>query len=156
MAKVFVTCEGVEHQVFIDNLLQGLTDTPLSVPVGLHVVDLGFPVDYLPPFQEVFVDHEPDLTIVSFTPMAAFVARATKARKAALRARKSKPKVKSKAKPKAKAKAKTKAKAKAKTTSRAKRSCETARRRSFTPPSFMISSYCIMAARDMPASPSCS
>lgn len=77
MPRVIVTCEGIERRVFVNNQLQGLTDTALSVPVGLHVFDLGLPADYLPAFQEIFVDREPDPTVVPFTPVAAFVARSS-------------------------------------------------------------------------------
>lgn len=45
MPSVIVTCDGVERPVFIDGQHQGETDTVLSVPVGLHVFDLGLPED---------------------------------------------------------------------------------------------------------------
>ena len=83
MPSVIVTCEGVARPVFIDNQNQGMTDTPLSVAQGLHVFDLGLPPNYLPPFQEVFIDDEPAATVVPFTLLAAVVARVRKRRAAA-------------------------------------------------------------------------
>lgn len=53
MEFVIVTCEDQERTVFIDNQEQGLTGRRLSVPGGLHVFDLGVPLNYDPPFQEV-------------------------------------------------------------------------------------------------------
>jgi hypothetical protein len=83
MPSVIVTCDGVGRAVFIDNQNQGMTDTSLSVAEGLHVFDLGLPANYLPPFQEVFIEDEPGGTVVPFTLMAAVVARALKRRAAA-------------------------------------------------------------------------
>ena len=83
MPSVIVTCDGVGRPVFIDNQNQGMTDTSLSVAEGLHVFDLGLPADYLPPFQEVFIEDEPAGTVVPFTLMAAVVARARQRRAAA-------------------------------------------------------------------------
>jgi hypothetical protein len=83
MPSVIVTCDGVGRAVFMDNQNQGMTDTSLSVPEGLHVFDLGAPPNYLPPFQEVFIEDEPGGTVVPFTLMAAVVARARKRRAAA-------------------------------------------------------------------------
>jgi hypothetical protein len=84
MASVIVTCEGVARAVFIDNQNQGMTDMPLSVPEGLHVFDLGTTKpDYLPPFQEVFIEDGPGVIVVPFTLMAAIVERARKHRAAA-------------------------------------------------------------------------
>lgn len=83
MASVIVTCEGVDRDVFIDNQNQGVTDTTLSVPEGLHVFDLGAKQDYLPLFQEMFIEDVPGGTVIPFTLMAAVVARARKHRAAA-------------------------------------------------------------------------
>jgi hypothetical protein len=83
MPSVIVTCDGVGRPVFIDNQNQGMTDTVLSVAEGLHVFDLGLPSNYLPPFQEVFIEDAPGGTVVPFTLMAAVVARARKRRAAA-------------------------------------------------------------------------
>lgn len=80
MASVIVTCDGVRRPVFIDNQNQGMTDTPLSVPEGLHVFDLGQPENYLPPFHNLFIEDEPGGTVVTFTLMAAVFARSRKRR----------------------------------------------------------------------------
>ncbi len=83
MPSVIVTCDGLGRAVFIDNQNQGVTDTALSVPEGLHVFDLGLPANYLPPFQELFIEDQPGSIVVPFTLMAAVVARASKRRAAA-------------------------------------------------------------------------
>jgi len=57
MEFVVVTCGGQARSVFIDQQNQGITGRRLSVPEGLHVFDLGKPVDYAPPFQQVNVTH---------------------------------------------------------------------------------------------------
>lgn len=87
MPSVIVTCDGVDRTVFINNQNQGRTDTLLSVPVGLHVFDLGLPANYLPAFQQIFIDNAPDPAVVPFTLIAALVqrsrARLARSRKAA-------------------------------------------------------------------------
>jgi hypothetical protein len=83
MPSVIVTCDGVARAVFIDNQNQGVTDTPLSVREGLHVFDLGLPANYLPPFQELFIEDDPAGRVVPFTLMAAVFARARERRAAA-------------------------------------------------------------------------
>ena len=71
MEFVIVTCDGEQRTVFIDNQEQGSTDQRLSVPEGLHVFDLGAPVDYTPPFQELLVEGttHTDPMPVAFTPL---------------------------------------------------------------------------------------
>jgi hypothetical protein len=56
MEFVIVTCDDEQRPVFIDNQEQGVTDSRLSVPEGLHVFDLGVPRNYTPPFLEVLVE----------------------------------------------------------------------------------------------------
>ena len=57
MEFVIVTCDDELRPVFIDNQEQGVTDSRLSVPEGLHVFDLGVPLNYTPPFLEVLVEN---------------------------------------------------------------------------------------------------
>lgn len=56
MEFVIVSCGDELRTVFIDNQEQGETGRRLSVPEGLHVFDLGAPVDYAPPSQELLVE----------------------------------------------------------------------------------------------------
>jgi hypothetical protein len=55
MEFVIVTLRGQNRAVFVDQQNQGVTGVRLSVPEGLHVFDLGIPLNYTPPFQEVDV-----------------------------------------------------------------------------------------------------
>lgn len=57
MEFVVVICDERQRPVFIDNQLQGITGTRLSVPEGVHAFDLGHPVDYAPPVQELTVEN---------------------------------------------------------------------------------------------------
>ncbi|MBA2302705.1 MAG: hypothetical protein H0W08_08730 [Acidobacteria bacterium] len=57
MEFVVVICDERQRPVFIDNQLQGITGTRLSVPEGVHAFDLGHPIDYAPPVQELTVEN---------------------------------------------------------------------------------------------------
>jgi hypothetical protein len=57
MEFVVVTFDGPSRAVFVDQQNQGVTGVRLSIPQGSHVFDLGLPVDYDPPFQEVDVQN---------------------------------------------------------------------------------------------------
>lgn len=65
MEFVIVTCDGEPRTVFIDNQEQGVTDSRLSVPEGIHVFDLGVPLDYAPAFVEVLVENTTHLDPMS-------------------------------------------------------------------------------------------
>jgi hypothetical protein len=88
MAIVTVTCDNEERPVFIDNQMQGMTDTPLGVPEGLHVFDLGAPPNYTPSFQEVDIGRDP--IVIAFTLMPMRVARRARKVGVSRRARKAK------------------------------------------------------------------
>lgn len=92
MEFVIVTCDDEQRPVFIDNQEQGLTGTRLSVPEGLHVFDLGTPVNYEPQFQEVLVENTtaPNPLVIAFAVAAAREA-APRRRAPKRRARKAKP-----------------------------------------------------------------
>jgi hypothetical protein len=66
---VIVRLDDVKRRVFIDNQRQGMTGARQGVPEGMHVFDLGDPVDYAPPSQEVDVTgtSAADPMVIEFT-----------------------------------------------------------------------------------------
>jgi hypothetical protein len=52
---VIVRLDDKKRRVFIDNQKQGMTGARQSLPEGMHIFDLGDPVDYSPPSQEIEV-----------------------------------------------------------------------------------------------------
>ena len=55
MEFVIVRLDDLKRRVFIDNQRQGMTGARQGVPEGMHIFDLGDPVDYTPPSQEIEV-----------------------------------------------------------------------------------------------------
>jgi hypothetical protein len=82
MEFVIVTCDGQSRTVFVDQQDQGMTNQRLSVPEGVHVFDLGVPVDYAPPFQELDIQNTgPGNPLpIAFTPLVARAVRRARKR----------------------------------------------------------------------------
>ena len=71
MEFVIVRLDDLKRRVFIDNQRQGMTGARQSVPEGMHIFDLGDPVDYTPPSQEIEVTgtSAADPMVIEFTPI---------------------------------------------------------------------------------------
>lgn len=101
MEFVIVRLDGQKRRTFIDNQKQGMTGARQNVPEGVHIFDLGDPVDYTPESQEIDVTgtSPSDPMVIEFEPLVvedAVPPPPKRARRAVKRPRKS-----------AKAKAKT-------------------------------------------------
>jgi hypothetical protein len=68
---VIVRLDHRKRRVFIDNQKQGMTGARQSVAEGMHIFDLGDPVDYTPPFQEIEVTgtSASDPMVIEFAPV---------------------------------------------------------------------------------------
>jgi hypothetical protein len=68
---VIVRLDHQKRRVFIDNQKQGMTGARQSVAEGMHIFDLGDPVDYTPESQEVEVTgtSASDPMIIEFAPV---------------------------------------------------------------------------------------
>lgn len=71
MEFVIVRLDDLKRRVFIDNQRQGMTGARQGVPEGMHIFDLGDPVDYTPPSQEIEVTgtSAADPMVIEFTPI---------------------------------------------------------------------------------------
>lgn len=71
MEFVIVRLDDLKRRVFIDNQRQGMTGARQGVPEGMHIFDLGDPVDYTPPSQEIEVTgtSAADPMVIEFTPV---------------------------------------------------------------------------------------
>lgn len=91
MEFVVVTFDGQSRAVFVDQQNQGVTGVRLSVPQGSHVFDLGLPLDYDPPFQEVDVQNTTPTEPLAIAFLSALAeARVPKARRARSKRKKAK------------------------------------------------------------------
>jgi hypothetical protein len=66
---VIVRLDDLKRRVFIDNQRQGMTGARQGVPEGMHIFDLGDPVDYTPPSLEIEVTgtSAADPMVIDFT-----------------------------------------------------------------------------------------
>jgi len=82
MEFVIVTCDGQSRTVFVDQQDQGTTGHRLSVPAGVHLFDLGAPIDYQPPFLELDVQNTgPETPLqIAFAPLVARAVRRARKR----------------------------------------------------------------------------
>ena len=73
MEFVIVRLDHQKRRVFIDNQKQGMTDARQGLPEGMHIFDLGDPVDYTPPSQEIEVTgtSASDPMVIEFAPVPA-------------------------------------------------------------------------------------
>jgi hypothetical protein len=97
---VIVRLDGQTRRVFIDNQKQGMTGVRQGVPEGMHIFDLGDPVDYQPPSQEIEVTgtSASDPMVVKFAPVP--VDEAVPPRPKPAKRRKTRPRKSAKAKAK--------------------------------------------------------
>jgi hypothetical protein len=68
---VIVRLDDLKRRVFIDNQRQGMTGARQGVPEGMHIFDLGDPVGYTPPSQEIEVTgtSAADPMVIEFMPI---------------------------------------------------------------------------------------
>ena len=71
MEFVIVRLDDLKRRVFIDNQRQGMTGARQGLPEGMHIFDLGDPVDYTPSSQEIEVTgtSAADPMVIEFTPI---------------------------------------------------------------------------------------